>query len=123
VTGQRCAGPAAHCGGGANLRRPGPGRGHLGEQFVDLTLPAVLVEVEAYPFGLNDRLRRTEQDRSISLCVGGHLAHPLSPACGRPGRLPGQALIAVCSSLLAILMRRGLAFSATGMASRSTPLW
>ena len=35
----------------------------------------------------------------------------------------GQALIAVFSSLLAILMRRGLAFSATGMANRSTPSW
>jgi hypothetical protein len=30
----------------------------------------------------------------------------------------GQALIAVFSSLLAILMRRGLAFSATGMVNR-----
>jgi len=35
----------------------------------------------------------------------------------------GQALIAVFSSLLAILMRRGLAFSATGMVNRSTPSW
>ena len=34
----------------------------------------------------------------------------------------GQALIAVFSSLLAILMRRGLAFSATGITRLSTPL-
>ncbi len=33
-----------------------------------------------------------------------------------------QALIAVFSSLLATLMRRGLAFSATGMVNRRTPL-
>jgi hypothetical protein len=32
-----------------------------------------------------------------------------------------QALIAVCSLLLAILIRRGLAFSATGIVRRSTP--
>ena len=78
--------------------------------------------MEAYPFGLHNRLRLTEQDRIISLRVGDHLVHPLSPDVAL---LPvtGQALIAVFSSLLAILMRRGLAFSATGMANRSTPSW
>ena len=43
-------------------------------------------------------------------------------ACRRPAPV-GQALIDLFSSLLAILMRRGLAFSATGMESRRTPLF
>jgi hypothetical protein len=38
-------------------------------------------------------------------------------------RSSDQALIAVFSSLLAILIRRGLAFSATGIVNRNTPSW
>ena len=78
--------------------------------------------MEAYPFGLHNRLRLTEQDRIISLRAVIILFTAFHPDVAL---LPvtGQALIAVFSSLLAILMRRGLAFSATGMANRSTPSW
>src|ERR1700722_3634656 len=41
-----------------------------------------LVVMGAYPFGLHNRLRLTEQDRIISLRVGNHLVDPLSPRCG-----------------------------------------
>ena len=77
----------------------------------------------AYPFGLHNRLRLTEQDRIISLRVGDHLCSPRFRSVVALVPVTGQALIAVFSSLLAILMRRGLAFSATGMANRSTPSW
>lgn len=40
-----------------------------------------------------------------------------------PRSSSGQALIAVFSLLLAILIRRGLALSATGIVRRSTPSW
>ena len=62
---------------------------------------------------------RTGSSRCVSVII---LFTPFQPDVAL---LPvtGQALIAVFSSLLAILMRRGLAFSATGMANRSTPLW
>ena len=62
---------------------------------------------------------RTGSSRCVSVII---LFTPFQPDVAL---LPvtGQALIAVFSSLLAILMRCGLAFSATGMANRSTPLW
>jgi hypothetical protein len=86
--------------------------------FLVLALPAAFVLVEAYPLGLHDGLSLLER-RTRWLRDGDHVVHLLPECRAEPD--VGQALIAVFSLLLAILMRRGLALSAIGIVRRSTP--
>lgn len=73
-------------------------------------LSAILASCRGRPLG------------GLSRRVGGHHSPVHGMLAARKAHA-GQALMGFFSSLLAILMRRGLAFSATGMESRRTPLW
>lgn len=123
----RCARARASSAQRAEVARAGPGRRPLSEQVGEFRLPWALILSQAYPFGLHDRRRLIEQavvPSDIGLDIGRHVTHPLS-RMRRPGPRgcggPRQALMAVLSVLLVISMRRGLAFSATGMVNRNTP--
>lgn len=103
----------------------GPGGGHFGVHR--LTALRDRRGQQAQPFGAHDAVRLLEHLRGQR--VGGHAAHLLHRAnhlLHRANRLPApryQALMARSPCPLATLIRRGFAFSATGMVTRSTPSW